>query len=259
MAAAVQSPESPRIIEETEDFAVVYKPPRFHCAPLRAGEGGTLLEWYARLFPPAAVLRGKRPLEGGILHRLDYETQGLVLFGKTQSALENLFIQQEAGHFVKEYGAVSRKTGTPPLPGFPPPPDPAGSGPFCIQSYFRSYGPGGKTVRPVTGLKGRGKKTAADQGRPYETEVVETADLGGEYRYFTLRIKRGFRHQIRCHLAWLGNPIRGDLLYGSAGTDGSAPEGPLALRAQGFRFFDPRNGRPREYRLPSLAGEPPPV
>ncbi|MDR1278665.1 MAG: RNA pseudouridine synthase [Treponema sp.] len=263
MAAAVQSPETPQLIEETEDFAVVYKPPRVHCVPLRAGEGGTLLEWYARLFPPVAALHGKRPLEGGILHRLDYETQGLVLFGKTQAALENLFIQQEEGRFVKEYGAISHRAGaSPPLPGFPPPPALPGSGTFCIRSYFRSYGPGGKAVRPLAGLNRPGKKTASDRGRPYETEIVETAEPGKEFRYFTLRIKRGFRHQIRCHLAWLGNPIRGDPLYGQAGKDTAPPEegavnppeGPLALRAQGLFFFDPQNGRPREYRILSLGG-----
>jgi 23S rRNA pseudouridine1911/1915/1917 synthase len=246
-----QTPESPRLIAETEDFAVVYKPPRLHCVPLKPGEGGTLLEWYAGLFPPVMALRGKKALEGGALHRLDYETQGLVLFGKTQAALDALSAQQEAGRFIKEYGAVVvKENSSPPLPGFPPPPfwEPLESGPCLIKSYFRSYGPGGKAVRPVRELKHAGKKTASDRGRPYETEVIEMADLGEGRRYVTLRIRRGFRHQIRCHLAWLGGPILGDPLYGEGGVE----SGPLALRAQALFFFDPQTGTPQEYRLPPL-------
>jgi 23S rRNA pseudouridine1911/1915/1917 synthase len=251
MDEAAQGPEGPRLIAETGDFAVVYKPPRLHCAPLLPGEGGTLLEWYAGLFPPVMEMRGRKPLEGGLLHRLDYETQGLVLFGKTQAALEALWAQQEAGRFVKEYGAVViTENFSPPLPGFPPPPfsELPGPGPFFIQSYFRPYGPGRKAVRPVAEINKTGKEIASDQGRPYETEVVEITGLGKGRRYAALRIRRGFRHQIRCHLAWLGNPICRDPLYGEGGME----SGPLALCAQGLFFFDPQTGAPREYRIPSL-------
>ncbi|MDR2257708.1 MAG: RNA pseudouridine synthase [Treponema sp.] len=245
-------PESPRLITETGDFAVVYKPPRLHSVPLRPGEGGTLLEWYGKIFPPVTDLRGKKPLEGGILHRLDYETQGLVLFGKTQAALDSLRAQQEEGRFVKEYGALTVEETSPPPPGFPPPPEPPSSLPCRIASYFRPYGPGRKAVRPATAYMA-GREIAADRGRPYETEIVEMTALGEGRRYFTLRISRGFRHQIRCHLAWLGNPIAGDPLYGNK--DAFPPEGFLALRAQALYFFDPRDGRPREFRIPSVREE----
>jgi 23S rRNA pseudouridine1911/1915/1917 synthase len=242
MNAALPSPESPRLMAETEDFAVVYKPPRVHCVPLRSGEGGTLLDWYAAIFPPVMGLHGKKPGEGGILHRLDYETHGLVLFGKTQAALESLGAQQEEGRFLKEYNALTVE-GAPAPPGFPPPPElpPA---PCRIASYFRPYGPGRKAVRPVRDIKPR-RETAGDRGRPYETEILEMTDAEEGRLSFTLRISRGFRHQIRCHLAWLGRPIAGDALYG-----GGAPEEPLALCARALRFFDPRDGNIREYRMP---------
>jgi 23S rRNA pseudouridine1911/1915/1917 synthase len=69
----------------------------------------------------------------------------------------------------------------------------------------------------------------------------------GPYIRFTLRIRRGFRHQIRCHLAWLGFPITGDALYGGL----PAPEtaAGIALRARTLRFPDPVTGAEREYRL----------
>jgi 23S rRNA pseudouridine1911/1915/1917 synthase len=240
-----QSPESPRLITETGDFAVVYKPPRVHCVPLRPGEGGTLLEWYAALFPPVMNLSGKKPHEGGILHRLDYETRGLVLFGKNQAALDSLRAQQEEGRFLKEYGAITVEGPPSPPPGFPPPPELPPSFPRRIASYFRPFGPGRKAVRPVTEFSPR-RETAGDRGRPYETEIVEITELGQGRLSVTLRITRGFRHQIRCHLAWLGRPIAGDALYGK----NAPPEEPLALISRTLYFFDPRDGSPREYRIP---------
>jgi 23S rRNA pseudouridine1911/1915/1917 synthase len=61
-----------------------------------------------------------------------------------------------------------------------------------------------------------------------------------------VRIDRGFRHQIRCHLAWLGYPLINDALYGGA----SRPEYPgLALLAGAISFPDPLTGVVREYRL----------
>lgn len=252
-------PESPRLIAETEDYAVVYKPPRIHCVPLRPAEGGTLLEWYARIFPPVLELRGRKSLEGGILHRLDYETQGLVLFAKNQRALEILLAQQEEGRFMKEYGALSfqGKSAAAPLRAFPPPPPFSGKVPFFIRSCFRPYGPGRKMVRPVIESKKGEKEIGRDRGQAYETGIRDMAEFQAGCRCFTLRLKRGFRHQIRCHLAWLGYPIMGDSLYGD-GADGRAAasglwqEGVLALRAQGLFFFDPQDGAPCEYRIPGM-------
>jgi 23S rRNA pseudouridine1911/1915/1917 synthase len=252
-------PESPRLMAETEDFAVLYKPPRIHCVPLRAGEGGTLLEWYARFFPPVLELRGRQALDGGILHRLDYETQGLVLAAKHQNALELLLAQQEEGRFLKEYCALTALHTISPLRAFPPPPQFSGETPFFIRSCFRPYGPGRKMVRPLTGLK-KGGESAGDRGRTYATEISAVEELQGGCRRFILRLKRGFRHQIRCHLAWLGCPILGDPLYGNVAdraetaAPGALPEGVLALRAQGLFFFDPRSGKPCEYRIPPLEG-----
>jgi 23S rRNA-/tRNA-specific pseudouridylate synthase len=96
----------PTILNETDDFAVVYKPPRMHCAPLKkTGNGNTLLDWYAAVLLPVTELSGRKEGEGGLLHRLDFETQGLVLFAKNQKSLDHLLRQQDEGKFVKEYTA----------------------------------------------------------------------------------------------------------------------------------------------------------
>jgi 23S rRNA pseudouridine1911/1915/1917 synthase len=117
------------------------------------------------------------------------------------------------------------------------------------------------------------------EGKPYRTEIL-SMESRGDYTLFRTRIQRGFRHQIRCHLAWLGYPLVNDPLYGgriftgylplnyaeTKGGAGEAVELPaeepagssagetpfLALRAQGISFYDPASGEYREYSLPPI-------
>ena len=232
----------PFISHETDDFAVVFKPPRMHCAPLRQdgkeSGGETLLDWYANIFPPITELSGRKENEGGLLHRLDYETQGLVLFAKNRQTLENLLIQQKQGKLIKEYSAICQKSEPwPDAPRF----DISAATPLVIESYFRPYGPGRKQVRPVTKEKLKGKEIAKDAGAFYKTEVIgierKQTDSGEEQYHFTVRLKRGFRHQIRCHLAWIGFPVLNDPIYGKGEGDGF-----LALKATVLFFDDPKSG-----------------
>jgi 23S rRNA pseudouridine1911/1915/1917 synthase len=243
----------PRVVAETEGFLVVYKPPLLHSAPLR--DGDSLLAWCAERYPEVLIPRGPLPREGGLLHRLDYGTRGLVLLARTQEALDALRRRQQEGGFVKEYGALADRDPRALLPGFPPRdslPGPYATPPFAVESAFRSYGPGGKAVRPVLPEGGSAKPFAFDQGRPYRTEILERRDTGSAL-YFHIRIARGFRHQIRCHLSWLGHPVLGDQLYGQAGGGGV---GALMLKAQGLCFPDPLSGEKRRYRLPPILEDP---
>jgi 23S rRNA pseudouridine1911/1915/1917 synthase len=238
--------KSPVICHETEDFAVVFKPPRMHCAPLKQNGNETLLDWYAKTFPKIMELSGRKENEGGLLHRLDFETQGLVLFAKNQQALEKLSAQQKQGKLIKEYSAICQKCEQHPE-GFE-----VYSGsrinapPLVIESYFRPYGPGRKQVRPVTKEKLKGKEVAKDGDSFYKTEIIgiEKKDNTGqeESYHFTIRLKRGFRHQIRCHLAWIGFPVLNDPIYGKGDGDGF-----LALRATGLFFDDPKSGKPFQF------------
>lgn len=248
------------MVDETASYGVVYKPPRMHSVPLNHAGGSppqTLLDWCARMFPETLAVRGKHPWEGGILHRLDYETQGLVLFAKTQAALDALTLQQEQGLFIKEYDALSVPSCSLPLSGFPPMPPPR-KVPFIIESGFRSFGLGRKAVRPVSLDSSRGggnRKIALDRGGPYRTEIKVTRNPG-ECTGFRIRISRGFRHQIRCHLAWIGFPLLNDGLYGGIAGDALfSPEAdfaPLALIARLISFDDPVSGMPRQYQIPGF-------
>ena len=103
--------------------------------------------------------------------------------------------------------------------------DPFG-GTTVITSYFRSVGPGGRSVRPVASNPRYAK------GRVYST-MIEPEDES------TLRctITRGFRHQIRAHLAWAGYPIRGDVQYGGV------PSDDFGLEAVSISYIEPCSGR----------------
>jgi 23S rRNA pseudouridine1911/1915/1917 synthase len=228
------------IIAETASYLVVYKPPFMHSAPLGEDMRGTLLEFAARLYPEILIPRGRKMCEGGLLHRLDYETRGLLLIARSQTALDELSRQQKAGLFVKEYEAVSAGKGSVP-PAFPPPPEyRAGpEGAVLVRSAFRPYGKGRGAVRPLPG-----------GGTIYATEILSTAEGAEGERTFRLRLAKGFRHQIRCHLAWIGWPIRNDTLYGGVmDTFFTGCAAPLALRADFIAFNDPKTGVRREYHL----------
>ena len=245
----------PALVDESDGYAILYKPPRLHCVPLAAGEGGTLLEWYARRFPAVLDLRGRKGCEGWMLHRLDYETSGLVLAARSQRVLDFFLSLQEEGKFVKEYGALSRRSSGK-RPGFPPSPETSFAAgnfrPPVIESFFRPYGAGRKTVRPLAEPARHGREYASDRGGPYRTELCGAEEREDGSGRFNQRIARGFRHQIRCHLAWTGWPVLNDPLYGEtpgedAGDGGTRKS--LALIAAGLFFPDPVTGENRSYTV----------
>jgi 23S rRNA pseudouridine1911/1915/1917 synthase len=236
----------PYIIDETNDFAVVFKPPKMHSAPLAKKEGGTLLDWFTER--EKAAEQALSPCQATLMHRLDFDTHGLVLFAKNIESFEFFKDLQDKGGFVKEYSAVC-VTSVPnasPVPGFPPPPTlaalaPSPENPLIIESFFRPFGPGRKLVRPVIEEGKKNRETAKDNGGFYRTEIT-----GINGNVFSLRLKRGFRHQIRCHLCWAGHPIKNDLLYPQP-SESAAP--PMSLRACSLFFTDPSTGKQLEYKI----------
>ena len=250
----------PQILAVEKDFLVVYKPPCLHSAPLVNSPGETILHWCSALFPEVADVPGRKAGEGGLLHRLDYETQGLMLLTRNRQGMESLLRQQAEGKILKEYNALTAKSDKK-LPGFPVMCGKYNFGSYCgdetmqrsqncctdspirIQSAFRAYGPGRKAVRPVS------IDINDNKGEPYTTEILDCSSVSETGLFsFRLRIWKGFRHQIRAHLAWLGFPILNDSLYGGKSYD----TGLLALRAYSISFNDPTSNEERSYSIPQL-------
>ena len=316
MAAFDYNRAEPCIVRETDHWAVVYKPPHLPTAPLRADERNTLVYWFLHspeaegdvLFddmqtdalldatqidpqePPAeyglrsreAQVRGKKAIEAGLLHRLDTDTRGLVLFAKDQAVYDFLAARQEAGQIIKTYCAFVEPTLSRAMEyngysfnatelatlkelsaaqrGIAAKERIAVQLPLTLESQFRNFGPGAKRVAPVFSSSRHYKK----EGRLYTT-VIEAADIlpfsidgndavpqtAYEFRpsppliRVRCRLSRGYRHQVRAHLAALGLPIAGDPLYAPQGAEAqpeSAQVG-LQLYAVSLEFPDPENPR----------------
>lgn len=227
----------PQILKVQTDYIIVFKPPQMHSAPLKNQNAETLLDFCCRKFPEIKNISGRKEEEGGLLHRLDYGTHGLLLLARTQKGIESLLSQQNNGEIEKKYTAQVIKSEIK-LPGFP-----ANAPllyvenlimPLEINSAFRPFGIGRKSVRPVF-----------DGEKQYTTEILEVTKLKNNVLSLRIRIKNGFRHQIRCHLAWMGFPIINDSLYGGL----TFVDGKLGLEADSISFHDPSTGERLTFRI----------
>ncbi|MCR5623555.1 MAG: hypothetical protein K6G18_17080 [Treponema sp.] len=220
---------------EAEPFLIVDKPSGLPSAPLREGDDSALTRLLPR-FPAIAGVRGRKPVEGGLVHRLDTQTSGLLLMATSQSFYEQILAEQDAGRFVKRYSAeCDAAVGE--LPGFPPCPlksriPASGASAFecTLQSRFRPWGPHAGQVRPVVEGAGPAAVKKASPG-VYQTDV--RLEFHGTACRASCRIVRGYRHQVRCHLAWLGFPVIGDPLYNPLAN----LEDPFCFRATGLEFL----------------------
>ncbi len=187
------------VVFQNPDFIIADKMHGIPTVPLKGGSmDGTLLAMAAEECPDILSVEGRNPWEYGTLHRLDTATAGLVVFARTQKAYSYLMDIQGKDLMEKTYRAMVTHGDR--LRGF----DRPDSKTFRIASYFRSYGPKSREVRPVQDIR------RADSPVLYTTDVT---DCGDNIMHCT--ITRGFRHQIRAHLAWAGLPIIGDPVYGT--------------------------------------------
>ena len=192
-----------RICSESKDYIVAYKPSGIPSVPLKAKAGGTFLDSIALLYPEVLSVHGKNYWEGSAIHRLDTPTRGLIIFARNQESYDWLTSEQRDNKIIKKYRAVfssSRAIDD----GFEPFPygDIIRKG-GIISSFFRSFGKGSKSVRPVL------TNPRFQKGNIYSTELFPESNNS-----VICTLSMGFRHQIRAHLAWAGHPLIGDSLYG---------------------------------------------
>ncbi len=235
------------LVYEDHDILVVNKQANLPTVPLKTDSEDklTLLGLVSRAFPEVLDVGGANAWEGGVLHRLDTATSGLVVIARTTEAYASLQAIQKADLFIKEYHALSQTFQETTLSAFPPFPyeDPFSckGKEISIGSLFRRYGENRKEVRPVLADSPRHllDKTT---GTWYLTKVWYSG-ANGDSHQFTCRLSSGFRHQVRAHLAWSGWPIDGDTVYKGA------EAGNLALKAVAVEFPHPVTTNHMEIRI----------
>jgi 23S rRNA pseudouridine1911/1915/1917 synthase len=214
---------------EDSELIVVDKPAGMHTAPLSPGDDGTLLDLVMESFPEIGALPGIKAVEPGLVHRLDRETSGLVVIARTPRAFEALRRSFAAGEARKDYSAACAAAG-----------GEAGQT-LRVESRFAPYGKGRRMVRPVLAGERSAKLLAAASRELYGTEARILERRGGR-ALLSAWIRKGFRHQVRAHLAFLGFPILGDPLYGAVVPAGFASR--MYLHAARIELAHPATGRP---------------
>lgn len=214
--------EKIRILHEPspeEPFVICVKKRGIPSAPLKEGDK-CAFSMVANLYPDVKKIKGKKLIEGGLCHRIDTDTEGLLLIASEQEFYDFLQNEQSEGRFIKSYFArccVEKNTNNRPV-GFPEQPVSLESLLRCIKKYtisskFRPFGEKNAFVRPVSESSGR---AALKKCSPKEyTTDVDILDFSEQDGSVSVRCSlcEGYRHQVRCHLAWIGLPIVGDRLY----------------------------------------------
>jgi 23S rRNA pseudouridine1911/1915/1917 synthase len=211
-----------RLLAEGEGWLVADKPAGVATHPLRAGEGGTLANAVVARFPECA-LASDDPRDGGALQRLDLETSGCVLFARSPEAWRALRAQLAARTVEKRYLALAQGR--------------VSAGGVCSVPLA----PRGGRVVPAPDPERLPKATG--KPRPAETHYEVRRAFPG-HTLLEVRIVTGVMHQIRAHLAYLGHPVAGDLLYGGSSAALPGLERHF-LHAAAVGFDAPQGGRVR--------------
>lgn len=258
----------PKVVYEDKDVIVVSKPSGMHTVNVSGSEGFTLANWFHRHRSEVMAVEGKSKGDGGIVHRLDGATAGLIVAARHQSAYNTLM---SSPPFLKGYlaycsfdPAVRRG---PTVLQWPKSVDSSPSRwhqrifnlepanvidngyQFDIVSKFASYGPRGARVRPTDVIEDAlPTRTDGDYSSlGYHSKCQVMAKLDARTVVFQVWLRKGFRHQIRSHLSYLGCPIIGDPLYPiiPGNTTLPAPEellDDIGLYATSVLFTQPTTG-----------------
>ncbi len=227
------------IVYHNEDFLIIDKPSGLPSAPLSEADTENAFSIVAKDFPNIKNVVGKKAIEGGLVHRIDTDTRGLLLIACNQSSYDNFIQQQIEGTFIKHYTAfcIDNREG---LSHFKNPP-------IRVTSRFRFLGEGRKKVEPVFETSGRAALKKAGS-KLYTTEVsaIEKAPMPFENNCVKVSctIQEGFRHQVRSHLAYLGLLIISDPLYGIENKEVG-----MQFFASGLEFMHPVTGEHIQFFL----------
>ena len=214
----VDAPSGLSCVHADDDLLVLDKPPGLLCVPGRGPDKQDCLSTRAQALWSDAL----------IVHRLDQPTSGLVLMARglpMQRALSRIFAERRVH---KRYQAV--------VAGLPQPDDTADDEGWSALALPIAADWERRPLRVVD----------AQSGQPSLTRwrVLDVDRALGCTR-LELEPVTGRTHQLRVHLAALGHPILGDMLYANAAQQASAPR--LLLHACTLEFAHPLHGRRCSY------------
>ena len=180
----------------------------------------------------------------GVTHRLDRPTSGVVLFARTSKALSRLndmfrqksqsinshvsgaSIATQVAHqsiIEKVYWAIVEKQ----------PAEPEGR----LENYLiRNEKLNKSFVVQQPSRSNRREATNAKQSSQLAILTYKTLAVGERYTLLEIHLETGRHHQIRCQLAAIGCPIKGDLKYGAKRSN---PDGGICLHARQIAFEHP--------------------
>jgi len=151
----------------------------------------------------------------GVTHRLDRPVTGLVIFAKTSKALPRLNAMFKDGEIHKTYWALVK---TPPK---------------LEEGILEHY---------ILRNEKQNKSYAYDTEKPNSKKAILHYKLIGKsdtYYLLEVDLKTGRHHQIRCQLAKMGCPIKGDLKYGFPRSNA---DGGISLHSRHVEFVHPVSG-----------------
>lgn len=148
----------------------------------------------------------------GVTHRLDRPVSGLVVFAKTGKALARLNEMFRTGKVKKTYWAIVKN--------LPP----------AEEDTLTHY---------LVRNEKQNKSYAYDTEKPGSKQAIlhyRLLSRSDHYSLLEVDLKTGRHHQIRCQLAKIGCPIKGDLKYGFPRSN---PDGSISLHARRVSFEHP--------------------
>jgi 23S rRNA pseudouridine1911/1915/1917 synthase len=216
------------VVEKPSGLATVRHPAERDWPARRKALHPTLEDLLPPLLAARTGNRRKGPLPRlRVVHRLDKETSGLVVFARTVAAERGLGKQFHKHSVLRRYLAV--------VPGL-----------------MESQRIATRLVRD-RGDGRRGSTTIPILGKEAVTHINVVERLRG-YTLLECRLETGRTHQIRIHLAELGHPVCGEKVYhrqpGAAASVDTSGAPRLALHAVELGFIHPVTGETMRWHMP---------
>lgn len=210
------------ILYEDEDVILINKGKDMVVHPCPGRYSGTLVN--ALLYHCKENLSGINGiLRPGIVHRIDKDTTGVLVVCKNDMAHQSLAAQLKEHSITRKYEAIV---------------------------YHNLKTEEGTIDAPLARSTKDRKKIAIDQtrGKRAVTHYRVLSHLNHQYNHIECRLETGRTHQIRVHMASIGHPLLGDVIYGP----GKAYPGTVGqcLHAKTLGFIHPRHGKYVEFEAP---------